>query len=177
MRPPVVRVGDGKVRFWPLVVWEKLKVVATSTVAAAVPIAPPVGLSPMPKALSKVLLPLVKVDPVAMVKPPLKVPRPVTPRVPPRVVAPVPTFKVLLPLIETLPPKLLAPAVTVRPPAVIVSPPAVTVRPLPIVAPLVTPTVPIVAVPPMLASWVTASAVPVELKALLPVKVWLVAFK
>lgn len=55
------------------------------------------------------------------------------------------------------------PAVIVAPPAVTVKPPAVTVKPLPIVAPFVTERVPIVPVPPMLASFVTESAVPLPL--------------
>ena len=42
-RPAVVVVGLGKVRVWPAVVWLTVKVVWVSTVAAAVPIEPPVA--------------------------------------------------------------------------------------------------------------------------------------
>lgn len=75
-----------------------LKVVATSTVVAALPTEPPVGLSDIVRADSKVLEALVNVLPVVTVKPLLKVPKPVTPNVPPRVVAPVPTTVNVLPL-------------------------------------------------------------------------------
>ena len=50
-----------------------LNVVATSTVAAAVPIGPPVGKSFMVMAVNNVLEALIKVLPVAIVAPPFAV--------------------------------------------------------------------------------------------------------
>jgi hypothetical protein len=70
---------------------------------------------------------VLEVDP--SVRPPLpwilavlKVVAPVTPRLPPRVVAPVPTLRVLLPVILTLPLCVVAP-VTVRAPPIVPLPP------------------------------------------------------
>ena len=89
-------------------VWVTSKVVATSTVLAAVVLAPPRTVeepeSPRALELKILLLALVKALPVATVRPVLNVPKPVT----------------------------------VNPPAEIVAPPLVTVRPVPIVALLVT---------------------------------------
>lgn len=56
----------------------------------------------LPIVVAAVPLVFMLVAPVA-VKPPFKVARPVTPSVPPRVVAPVPTVKVLAPLILVAP--------------------------------------------------------------------------
>lgn len=119
--PEAVLVGVGNVRVWPIVVWVTSKVVATSTVVAAVPMLPPVAWLDIATALKTELPLLVKVWPVPIVKPPLKVPRPVnvpvpekvllpvTPRVPPKVVAPVPTVKVLEPVTAAPPLKLARP--------------------------------------------------------------------
>ena len=63
-------------------VWLTLKVVATSTVAAAVPRLPPVAKLEIAIAVKRLLDALVKVLPVATVRPALKVARPVTVRVP-----------------------------------------------------------------------------------------------
>ena len=104
MRPDVATVGVGRVRVWLAVVWVTLKVVATSTVAVLVPMSPPPMWLLMLMAVSRVELALVKVEPVATVSPPLAVARPVkvlvpvTARVPPNVVAPVPTVRVPVPV-------------------------------------------------------------------------------
>ena len=73
IRPAVVTVGAGNVRVWLAVVWFTSKVVATFTVAAAVPMSPPVALSVITKAVNKVLLALVKVLPADTVNAPLTV--------------------------------------------------------------------------------------------------------
>lgn len=73
MRPAVVTVGFGSVKVWLAVVWLTSNVVATSTVAAAVPIAPPDGLSVMASAVKSVLLAFVNVLPVDTVSAPLTV--------------------------------------------------------------------------------------------------------
>jgi len=116
-RPLVVTVGEGIVKLWPLVVWLTFIVVATSTVAAAVPSAPPVGLSLIGNALSKVLLALVKVEPVATVTPLLKVPRPVTVRPAPKVVRPPLTLKALAPVTVVTPFRETAPVEVLKVPA------------------------------------------------------------
>jgi hypothetical protein len=59
----------------------------------------PVALPMLVLAVPVVLMLVVPV----MVAPPLRVDSPVTPRVPPRVVAPVPTVRVLVPLIDVAP--------------------------------------------------------------------------
>jgi len=136
-----------------------------------VPVALPIAVLAVPVVLMLALPPAVVKAPVLPI-PPLKVPRPVTARVPPRLVAPVPTVRVFDPVMETLPPKLLAPAVTVNPPAVMVAPPVVTVRPLPTVALLVTLSAPVVVVPPTEALLVTDKPVPAAVNELAAVKVF-----
>ncbi len=73
IRPAVATVGLGSVSVWLAVVWFTSNVVATSTVVAAVPIAPPVGLSVIAMAVNKVLLALVNVLPVTTVNAPVSV--------------------------------------------------------------------------------------------------------
>jgi hypothetical protein len=65
--------------------------------------APPVAWLAMLILLKTVLPALLKVVPAATFRPPLKVARPVVVRLPPRLVAPVPTVKVLVPVTLVLP--------------------------------------------------------------------------
>lgn len=81
--PAVVTVGDGRLRVWPVVVWLTLKLVATSTLFAAVSIAPPDARLDIDLAVNRLDEALVKVEPVFTVRPLLAVNRP------PTVVAPV----------------------------------------------------------------------------------------
>src|SRR5665213_1038434 len=107
MRPDVVTVGLGSVKVLPAVVWVTSKVVAPSTVFAAVVPAPPRSVE-APESLkallvNSVLLALVKVLPVAIVTPVLKVPRPVTVTPAPNVVRPPLTVKALVPVTVVTP--------------------------------------------------------------------------
>jgi hypothetical protein len=107
-RPAAVSVGDGIVRVWPAVVWLMVKEVATSTVAAAVPMLPPLAKSLMAIEVYLVLLAFVKVEPVASVKPALILALPVTCKVAPLLLgaAPMP----ILVLIVSATNRLLVPA-------------------------------------------------------------------
>ena len=189
-------VGLGKVKVMAAVVWVISKVVATSTVLAAVPIVLLLTWLAIAAELNIELLALVNGVPDTTVRPPLKVPSPVTPSVPPKLVAPVPTVKVLVPLIEVAPFRVTAPVPVEKvplpvwamlPPAKVLVPvptlkvlvpvilrlppkllaPAVTVKPP---AVIVSPPLVTVKPVPIVALFVTVRPVPAPPKVLSPAK-------
>ncbi len=104
MRPDVVMLGFGKVKLMLAVVWVTSKVVATSTVLAALPIELFAAWLLMATELKSELPPFVKFVPLPMVRPPPAVTRPVVVKVvmPLRAPAAV-TVRPLVGLIEKVP--------------------------------------------------------------------------
>ena len=96
------------------------RVVTPLTAPAEVTLRPELTRAKLPLALPMLVLAepvaLMLVVPV-MVAPPLSVLRPVTPRVPPKVLAPVPTEKVLVPVMLVAPFRLTAPVPVPKVPA------------------------------------------------------------
>jgi hypothetical protein len=156
-RPAVVVVGFGRLSVWPAVVWLIVKFVFTSTVAAAVPITPPVAKFDSALAVFSVAPAFVTSVPFKLVIPDtakllLSVVAPVTPKVPPTVALLVTdnVLSVVAPVTPNVPPTV----------ALLVTP-----RLLRVVAPVT------FNVPPIVALLLTLRPVPVAASVTAPLKV------
>ena len=114
-----VTVGAAKVRSILAVVCVTSNEVATSTVVAALPIVLLLVWLAIEIELNVVLPVLMNGELLATVRPPFRVPSPVTVNVPPRLVAPLVTVKVLPVAIDVLPLRLTFPPPVAKVPVVL----------------------------------------------------------